>query len=270
MKVRNKSERFAKSKKKQIPIENVDFDNNYSLTELFDSDMCENYSRKSYSHLLNGVKRLSRSVWGDRRRLIDSLSWKVLLNKLQYGQFCNLCPIPLTIYNIVGELQNGLSGYLYVVCENPDCRKVNRVAYGKQHHLNIRGMPCFDVNTKLGTALKVSLGRPVKVNNFLTTLNITLIANRNLKKMEAWAGFFASSTKAANYAYEKEMDSRPDITQIATVHLKTGFKFSTYVKTTVPISSEAQKVIGICVDDHGIMRVNGGSVDSVSIKTTIS
>ncbi|KAH3811826.1 hypothetical protein DPMN_140241, partial [Dreissena polymorpha] len=54
-------------------------------------------------------------------------------------------------YNIVGELQNGLSGFVYVVCENPDCREVNRVAYGKQHHLKIRGMPCFDVNTKLGT-----------------------------------------------------------------------------------------------------------------------
>ena len=58
----------------------------------------------------------------------------------------------------------------------------------------------------------------------------------------------------------------PDIIQIAAVHLKTGFKFSTYVKTTVPISSEAQKVIGISVDDHGIMRV---SVDSVSIQTSL-
>ncbi|KAH3715085.1 hypothetical protein DPMN_057791 [Dreissena polymorpha] len=55
-------------------------------------------------------------------------------------------------------------------------------------HLKIRGMPCFDVNTKLGTAMKVSLGRPVMVNNFLTTLNIKLIANINLKKMEACAG----------------------------------------------------------------------------------
>ncbi|KAH3843850.1 hypothetical protein DPMN_117381 [Dreissena polymorpha] len=36
--------------------------------------------------------------------------------------------------------------------------------------------------------MKVSLGRPVKVNNFQTTLNITLIANRNLKKIEALAG----------------------------------------------------------------------------------
>ncbi|KAH3748795.1 hypothetical protein DPMN_183250 [Dreissena polymorpha] len=95
--------------------------------------------------------------------------------------------------------------------------------------------------------MKVSLDRPVKENNFLTTLNITLIANRNLMKMEARVGeaikkiSTAPSYKAAIDAYEKEMDSRPDITQIAAVHLKTGFKFSTYVKTRVPISSESQK-----------------------------
>ncbi|KAH3873003.1 hypothetical protein DPMN_036227 [Dreissena polymorpha] len=60
--------------------------------------------------------------------------------------------------------------------------------------------------------MKVSLDRPVKVNNFLTTLNITLIAKRNLKKMEARAGeaikkiSTASSNKAAIDAYEKEME----------------------------------------------------------------
>ncbi|KAH3873010.1 hypothetical protein DPMN_036235 [Dreissena polymorpha] len=60
--------------------------------------------------------------------------------------------------------------------------------------------------------MKVSLGRPVKVKNFLTTVNITLIANRNLKKMEARAGeaikkiSTASSFKAAIDAYEKEME----------------------------------------------------------------
>ncbi|KAH3696345.1 hypothetical protein DPMN_083809 [Dreissena polymorpha] len=59
--------------------------------------------------------------------------------------------------------------------------------------------------------MKVSLGRPVKVNNFLTTLIITLIANRNLKKMEARAEeaikkiSTASSNKAAIDAYEKKM-----------------------------------------------------------------
>ncbi|KAH3782884.1 hypothetical protein DPMN_160806 [Dreissena polymorpha] len=58
--------------------------------------------------------------------------------------------------------------------------------------------------------MKVSLGRPVKVNNFLTTLNITLIANRNLKKMEARAGetikkiSSASSNKAAIDALRKK------------------------------------------------------------------
>ncbi|KAH3885961.1 hypothetical protein DPMN_009958 [Dreissena polymorpha] len=60
--------------------------------------------------------------------------------------------------------------------------------------------------------MKVSLGRPVKVKNFLITLNITLIANINLKKMEARAGeaikkiSTASSNKAAIDAYKKEME----------------------------------------------------------------
>ncbi|KAH3796979.1 hypothetical protein DPMN_150555 [Dreissena polymorpha] len=60
--------------------------------------------------------------------------------------------------------------------------------------------------------MTVSLGWPIKVNNFLPTLNITLIANRNLKKMEACAGeatkkiSTASSNKTAIDAYEKEME----------------------------------------------------------------
>ncbi|KAH3730013.1 hypothetical protein DPMN_055992 [Dreissena polymorpha] len=60
------------------------------------------------------------------------------------------------------------------------------------HHLKIRGMPCFDVNTKLGTAMK-----------------------KNLKKMEARAGeaikkiSTASSIKAAIDAYEKEIEKQP-------------------------------------------------------------
>ncbi|KAH3877497.1 hypothetical protein DPMN_001368 [Dreissena polymorpha] len=49
-------------------------------------------------------------------------------------------------------------------------------------------------------------------NNFLTTLNVTPIANINLKKMEARDGdatkkiSTASSNKAAIDAYEKDMD----------------------------------------------------------------
>ncbi|KAH3886693.1 hypothetical protein DPMN_010706 [Dreissena polymorpha] len=78
MKVRNKSERFAKSKKKQTPIDNVVSDNNYSFTELCDGDLCENDSRKSYSHLAFAKWReKSKQKWvEDGRRLIDSLSWR--------------------------------------------------------------------------------------------------------------------------------------------------------------------------------------------------
>ncbi|KAH3785237.1 hypothetical protein DPMN_163322 [Dreissena polymorpha] len=50
--------------------------------------------------------------------------------------------------------------------------------------------------------MKVSLGMPVKVNNFLTTLNITLIANKNLKKMEARAG---EAIKKISFASSKRL-----------------------------------------------------------------
>ncbi|KAH3874394.1 hypothetical protein DPMN_037636 [Dreissena polymorpha] len=70
MKVRNKSERFAKSKKKQTPIDNVVFDNKYSFTELCDGDLSENDSSKSYSHLLNGVQ-MSKQKWVGEWKKID-------------------------------------------------------------------------------------------------------------------------------------------------------------------------------------------------------
>ncbi|KAH3815072.1 hypothetical protein DPMN_143591 [Dreissena polymorpha] len=60
--------------------------------------------------------------------------------------------------------------------------------------------------------MKVSLGRQVTVNNFLSTLNLTLIAKRNLKKMKARAVeaikeiSTASSNKAAIHAYGREME----------------------------------------------------------------
>ncbi|KAH3804777.1 hypothetical protein DPMN_133065 [Dreissena polymorpha] len=90
-------------------------------------------------------------------------------------------------------------------------------------------MPCFDVNTKLGSAMKVSFGRPVKVNNFLTTLNITLIANKNLKKMKgrpSRKSQLRRLTRLPLMLMRKKWirgTVMPDITQIAAVHLKTGF-----------------------------------------------
>ena len=62
-------------------------------------------------------------------------------------------PVPLTYNNIIGEMRRGLSDYLYVKCQNPDCGEINHVPDGKTHRFRKTkpGMPCFDVNTKLGT-----------------------------------------------------------------------------------------------------------------------
>ncbi|KAH3728839.1 hypothetical protein DPMN_054801 [Dreissena polymorpha] len=50
------------------------------------------------------------------------------------------------------------------------------------------GIPCFVVNTKLGTAMVNSLGGPSRVNNMLSTLNLKTISDTNLKIMEQPAG----------------------------------------------------------------------------------
>ena len=84
------------------------------------------------------------------RRLVE---WEVLLENLRHCKNCRLGPVPLTINSIKGELQKGLSGFLYVECEN--CGFVNSAAYGKTHRIatTSQGMPCFTVNTKLGTGM---------------------------------------------------------------------------------------------------------------------
>lgn len=50
--------------------------------------------------------------------------------KLKVCKKCRLGPIPFTFHNIIGELQKGLAGYLYVACQNPECGLINMVPYG--------------------------------------------------------------------------------------------------------------------------------------------
>ncbi|XP_053392723.1 uncharacterized protein LOC123542269 isoform X2 [Mercenaria mercenaria] len=150
--------------------------------------------------------------WKVGRRLVE---WEVLLGNLKYCQKCKLGPVPLTINTIQGELQKGLGGYLYVKCENPDCEYINRAAYGKTYHQTAerRGMPCFAVNTKLGTAMIDSLGGPRRVNNMLATLNLKTVSDANLKKMEIRAGDVVekvsteSSRAVAEEAFKNEMET---------------------------------------------------------------
>ena len=91
-------------------------------------------------------KSVAKNGWKEGRRVM----FRVLLSKLRYCQKSRLGRSS-TYDNVIGELKKGLGGYLYVVCQNCDCQYVNRVPYGKTHHQQSTGMPCFAVNTKLGT-----------------------------------------------------------------------------------------------------------------------
>lgn len=73
-------------------------------------------------------------------------------------------------------------------------------------------MPCFAINTKLGTAKIDSLGGPDRVNNVLAALNLKPISQKNLKMIERRAGNFVESiakssmSKAAKDSFELEME----------------------------------------------------------------
>ena len=80
------------------------------------------------------------------------MEFDVLLSALKSCKKCKLGPVPLTYDSVVGELQKGLGGFLYVRCQNSECGEVNIVPYGSMYHeQNKRGMGCFSINTKLGT-----------------------------------------------------------------------------------------------------------------------
>jgi len=71
---------------------------------------------------------------------------------LESCKACRLGPVTLTYDSVVGELQRGLWGYLYVKCSNIECAEINIVPYGKTHRTpGSKGILSFAVNTKLGT-----------------------------------------------------------------------------------------------------------------------
>ncbi|XP_045211082.2 uncharacterized protein LOC123562513 isoform X1 [Mercenaria mercenaria] len=204
---RGRYRKFGEKKRRNEVSKRVIIEHNYTNTGLCNGSDCTATNCSNF-HFELGAS-VSRDGWREGRRLIEL---DILLKNLKYCRSCKLGPVPLTAYNVVGELQKGLGGYLYMVCQNPDCNFVNRVSYGKVHRMKTNGMPCFDVNTKLGTAMIDSLGGPVRVNNLLSTLNVKPICNRNLKKMEERAGeaieahSVHSTNQAALQAFEKEIE----------------------------------------------------------------
>lgn len=159
------------------------------------------------------------------------VEWGALVDNLRECQKCHTGPLQLSNDTIVKEAIYGLGGYLHVRCLN--CETINLVAYGKTHREagQRKGRPCFVVNTKLGTglirrcftaelfdciniivAMIDSIGGAAKVNNFLSTLNIKPISQKNLAKMEQRAGetIVALSKEisedAAREAFDREIE----------------------------------------------------------------
>ena len=133
--------RRVHEKRKPKQDKRIKLDHNYTNTSVCLGNECNSASCFGDIHIKNKLGKGIGDGWREGRRLIEL---GVLVKNLQYCQSCKLGPVPLTVYNVVGELQKGLSGYLYVMCQNADCNYINRVAYGKLHHIKKGGMPCFD------------------------------------------------------------------------------------------------------------------------------
>ncbi|XP_061170199.1 uncharacterized protein LOC133179458 isoform X2 [Saccostrea echinata] len=109
----------------------------------------------------------------------------------------------------------GLAGYLYVQCVY--CGNVNRIPYGKKEKKvkGKRGMHSFCVNTKLGAAMIDSVGGPQRMNNFLATLDLPTVNNKNLKVMERRAGEMIEKFAEENMRNESQKAFREEMREVA-------------------------------------------------------
>ena len=142
--------RYAKKnavRKKRIRS-SIQIEHNYCVGSVCDGNECRDDLCAMHPPLKS--KNIRADGWKFGRRVVEL---DVLLSSLKYCRACRLGPVPLTYYNVVGEMKRGLGGYIYVKCQNVDCGEINCVPYGKTHRLKKSkpGMPCFAVNTKLGT-----------------------------------------------------------------------------------------------------------------------
>ena len=142
--IRNKRGQFSKLKRaNKRPNRNILTEHNYVVGK-------PSKDIPGIPAEISNISKFFNNSWREGRRVIEL---GVLLDNLKTCQECGLGPVPLTVYNVLGEQKKGLSGFLYVRCQNVDCEYVNRVAYAKTHRNKRRGMPCFAANTKLGTSM---------------------------------------------------------------------------------------------------------------------
>ena len=144
---------LGRPKSRKVPgdrsRQTVVIDHNYESGHTCYADPCQDPNCPLFNNIRLG-KFAERESWKEGRRIVE---FGELLSNLKQCKRCKLGPVPLTYNNVVGELRTGLGGYLYVKCLNVDCGEVNLIPYGKTHRIktNTPGLPCFVVNTKLGT-----------------------------------------------------------------------------------------------------------------------
>ena len=139
-KQRTSKGRFKATTKRKCNTDAPDVIIEHNYSHVLSICKCKTGNCPIYSH------RNVNTKWHGRR----IMELDVMLKGLRYCQACNRGPIPLTYDNVVGELKKGLGGFLHVMCMNVECCAINKVPYGKTHHIKSRGMPCFEINTKLG------------------------------------------------------------------------------------------------------------------------
>lgn len=133
-------------------IRRVFLEHNYESGHTCHSDPCQDPNCPLFNNVRLG-KYAERESWREGRRIVEF--GVILNNSLKSCLSCKLGPIPLTYLNIVGELRQGLGGYLYVKCLNAEYGHVNLVPYAKTHIIKSEKpeMPCFAIDTKLGTGM---------------------------------------------------------------------------------------------------------------------
>ncbi|XP_060567237.1 uncharacterized protein LOC132726004 isoform X2 [Ruditapes philippinarum] len=141
-------------------------------------------------------------------------------------------------------------------------------------------MPCFAVNTKLGTAMIDSIGGPTKVNNMLSTLSLPTLSTNKLKKMERRAGeaiecvASKSTSTAAHNAFSMEIHlcwtnapHNADCCQGCQQWHRTNI-LCICTSPRCQFQHSAQQATGITVNGD-IMTVNGTVVDTVDINCAL-
>ena len=116
---------------------------------------------------------------------------QIIINQLKSG--CKDCRLPLNLCQAQGVLPRGLGGWLYIFCDNPACKAINKVAIGKQHNrLSIvkdiekkrSGYKIFYINTKAaGGMIHCGIGE-THLNQFLSVLNLPEISRQTVKNRE--------------------------------------------------------------------------------------